>query len=207
MVAALEMLNRVHIAPIMATGGFERAGRTYWRAADNGDQVFVAIGNARTAPDEVRFAVRWSVLTMTQWRWYSRNDPQPGPPDPNLTWSLTNDLIAPGSPPGALWSFATTDDADRDRCGARLASTIADDLAPWLVSMLDRDALLAELAAPSRPWMPGMSGQPRREITALLGHAPRGEIERRLPLVEEYSPDDNFREWVSGQLETAPTHP
>jgi hypothetical protein len=69
--------------------------------------------------------------------------------------------------------------------------------------MLDRDALLAETAAPSRPWMPGVSGQPRREILALLGHGSRADIERRLPSVEEYAPEDNFREWARAELSLA----
>jgi hypothetical protein len=219
----LDAMLRYHVTPVLRDGGYTKTGRIYRLAAENGDYaIFDVYTTENVAPDKIGFGARFGIVPRAMVAWDRRDaDDRFARPPGIENELLTVELIPPNecSYPlpyeqmfGSDWRL---DAADEGRaCGEALAAAVFDAL-PLIRSLLDRDALLAEIRKPTLRSIPrpnldtdhpgvwarlGMGPREAAEIIVLLEDGSIEDIERLLPTAERNSPSEQFGEWVRRQL-------
>lgn len=203
----LDVMLREYVAPVMRAAGFSRSGREYRLPAGNGDCAVldVDVRGTRLA-HVVGFYVTMGIVIPPFTDWVYRNQKPPGGRSPGLECAFVQGAVVP--PPrvrhgvadavtGSHWGFDPSDDAV---CGQALAEVLSAEAIPTMRRLLDRDELLAEVRNRKSRVFGRMTQLERLEIILFVDDGPVDEVVRRLPVVEELSPQDNFIEWVRARL-------
>jgi hypothetical protein len=203
----LDTMLRSYVTPVLKEAGYTKAGRIYRLAAKNGDYaIFDLYTTENVASDKIGFGARFGIAPRTMVAWHRRDAGDPFDRPPGIENELLIiELIPPeeSSYPlsyeqmfGSNWRL---DAADEGRaCGEALRAAVINTV-PLIRSLLDRNALLAEIRKPTlrsiaqpelntdHPCVWARLGiQPREaaEIIVLLEDGPLAEIQDLLPAAE-----------------------
>ncbi|GAA2038564.1 hypothetical protein GCM10009839_45180 [Catenulispora yoronensis] len=190
-----------HAQPVLESSGFEIVDGLFCLTSPRGDSSLIGI---RPYPLDasVVFTASLAVCPAPYWQWVMRRADDIGHPD--MSGGLVRYPIAAPravahrpddiAPMNQRWSY--NDDSSADKCGQVLAQVLIEEVVPKATRLLNRQELLAEVRDPDADYIPGMSGKARLEAILLVDDTAPDDIEALLTDVEEYSPEDNFIEWV-----------
>ncbi|MHC3470431.1 DUF4304 domain-containing protein [Streptomyces sp. 7R007] len=146
----LDALIREHVTPVMKAAGFAKKGRTFRRAAPNGDHAFLHIDADLVDPEKFVFEVSFWMVPLPSWEFAYRA--RGGAGTPNASGALATCKVTPPDVAAhesdeegyfrSRWAFAEPD--TRDACGRELARILDEQAVPRMVRLLDRRTLLGE---------------------------------------------------------------
>jgi len=196
--SVIDQIVRDHLAPALQAEGFTRKGRTFRRAAGNGDVLLIEVQTSSgSRRDEAIFFLNIAVLSQPWLAWLSGAEGEVDT-DKSLATegSVTDRIRSPENPQWYEDRFSAGPE-DVERVGAAAVAAVRSAL-PEYLALLDRSKLLALLrdGAP----LPGTCN--RLAVRAVLAaDAGDADLARRdAAEVDRYADDTEFIDWIDSRL-------
>lgn len=185
---AFQTMLREHVAPLLRSAGFKKSATTWRRYSTHGDVAVINVQKSRwNAGDEVDFYVNLAIVPAVWWE--------------HLALELNTRAKTSGESHGLLrrrldpaldrvtmpngWQVRDTDSANT--CGAALSQQLEHIAIPELHDLLDRDRLVAFIAAGPTGWW--VVHKPLAIAYVIADQGPSQQLTEALDAVESSQPD------------------
>jgi hypothetical protein len=182
---AFQTMLRGQVAPVLRNAGFKKSATTWRLHSPHGDVAVINVQKSRwNTGNEVDFYVNLAIVPAVWWENLSL-DIDTRPATPHEFHGLLRRRLDPTAVLPNGWNVRDTDSAGT--CGAVLGEQLEHIAIPELRDLLDRDRLVAFLAAGATGWW--VVNEPLALAYVIADQGPSRQLNETLDAVESTQPD------------------